>query len=143
MLESSYLEGKVLKRTLPILRDPAGAAGLQVKRLLLSQGELAQLYDADEPIRYIAFLELREGGARGNHYHKLKEEFLYLIHGEIQLVVEDLTTKERQTVGLAAGDLVVLQPGIAHALRTVKPGEAIEFSKLRFDPNDTYRHPLI
>jgi mannose-6-phosphate isomerase-like protein (cupin superfamily) len=143
MVESTFLSGKVLKRTLPVLRDPAGAGALAVKRLLLSQGEVAQFYDADEPVRYIAFIELREGGVRGNHYHKMKEEFIYLIQGEVQLVVEDDASKSRETVQLAAGDLAILQPGVAHALRTLRPGQALEFSKLRFDPNDTYRHPLI
>jgi mannose-6-phosphate isomerase-like protein (cupin superfamily) len=73
----------------------------------------------------------------------MKEEFIYLIQGELQLVVEDVASSAREIVPLAAGDLAILQPGVAHVLRTLRPGQAIEFSKLRFDPNDTYRHPLI
>lgn len=142
MIESTFLSGKVLKRTLPVLKDPAGAGALTAKRLLLSQGELAQFYDADDPVRYIAFIELREGGIRGNHYHKKREEFVYFIQGEAVLAVEDIASGARDTLQLAAGDLAILQPGVAHAFRPLKPGQAIEFSKLRFDPNDTYRHPL-
>jgi len=40
----------------------------------------------------------------------------------------------RASVALRAGDLAVIRTGIAHALRTVEPGQAIEFSIARFDP---------
>jgi mannose-6-phosphate isomerase-like protein (cupin superfamily) len=141
MVECAFLSGKVLKRSLPAVDNPSSAGALKTKRLLLPQGELAPFYDADEPIRYIAFIELRKGGVRGNHYHKLKEEIIYLIQGESQLVVEDTHSKARETVLLRTGDLVIIQPGVAHTLRTVKPGQAIEFSKMRFDPGDIYPFP--
>jgi len=132
----------VVKRSLPVLDPSAGADPLSLKRLLLPQGELAQFYDSDDPIRYIAFIELKEGSVRGNHYHKIKEEWLYLIHGEIELVVEDIQSKTREGVPLQTGELAVLKPGVAHALRILKPGRAIEFSKVRFDPADIHRYPL-
>jgi mannose-6-phosphate isomerase-like protein (cupin superfamily) len=143
MTDSSYLSGKVVRKSLPVLRTTEGAAGLPLKRLLLPQGELAQFYDADEPVRYLAFLELRDGGVRGNHYHESKEEFIYLIQGELQLVAEDIHSRAREIVALQAGDLVVIQPGVAHALRTVKSGQAVEFSRSRFDRADIHRYPLI
>jgi hypothetical protein len=45
-------------------------------------------------------------------------------------------------VPLQTGDLAILKPGVAHALRILKPGRAIEFSKVRFDPADIHRYPL-
>ena len=143
MMESMFLSGKVVRRSLPVLRPPVGDAASPIKRLLLPQGELAQIYDADEPIRYIAFIEFREGGVRGNHYHQVKEELVYLIRGELQLVVEDIHSRLHETIPLQAGDLAIIQPGVAHALRTIKPGQAVEFSKTRFDRADIHRHPLI
>lgn len=125
-----------------MIPSPARADAPAVKRLLLPQGELAQFYDADEPVRYLAFIELREGGARGNHYHKIKEEWVYLIQGEVQLVVEDIESKVREVVPLQTGDLAIIQPGVAHVLRTIRPGQAVEFSKVRFDPADIHRFPL-
>jgi mannose-6-phosphate isomerase-like protein (cupin superfamily) len=139
----TFLSGKVIKRTLPLFQGPTGPDAPTLKRVLLPQGELAPFHDADEAMRYIAFIELREGGARGNHYHKNKKEFVYIIQGEVQLVVEDLATRERASVPLETGDLAEIPTGVAHVLRTVKPGQAIEFSPSRFDPTDTYRHPLV
>jgi oxalate decarboxylase/phosphoglucose isomerase-like protein (cupin superfamily) len=139
MGEASFLDGKLVKTSLPVMHEPSGAEAPALKRLLLPQGELAQFYDADEPIRYMAFIELRSGSVRGNHYHKIKEESIYMIQGEVLLLTQMLESGERQALTLRAGDLALIRPGIAHALRIVQPGQAIEFAQVRFDAGDTYR----
>ncbi len=141
--EISLLAGKVIKKSLPLLAPPAGADAPLLKRLALPQGELAQFYDSDRGIRYMAFIELLPGKPRGNHYHRAKEELLYIITGRIELVLEDVETKARETAILEPGDLAVIQTGIAHALRPVEKGSAIEFSPTRFDLADIQRYPLI
>ncbi len=143
MTQSAFLSGKVLKRTLPVVQPPAPPAAPTVKRLPLPQGELAQFFDGEPPIRYIAAIELRRGGVRGNHYHKVKEEWVYVIQGGVTLVVEDIVSKTRDSAPLRAGDLAIIQTGVAHALQTVAPGWAIEFSPARFDPEDIHRYPLV
>jgi mannose-6-phosphate isomerase-like protein (cupin superfamily) len=142
ILESTYLSGKVLKRSLLVFSAPPGADAPVVKRLLLPQGELAQFYDAAKPIHYLAHIELRPDSVRGNHYHEAKEELIYLVQGEILLTVQDIDSKERDSVPLATGDIVLISTRVAHALHVVKAGHAIEFSSARFDPADTYRFPL-
>jgi uncharacterized RmlC-like cupin family protein len=139
MAESSFLAGKVRKRSLPVVRGPSSADTPAMKRLLLPQGELAQFYDGPEGMRYMAVIELRAGNTRGNHYHQVKEELVYVVDGEVLLVVEDLDTEARASVPLSTGDLVFIPTRIAHALQVVRPGLAIEFSAARFDPADIYR----
>lgn len=142
MVERTFLSGKVVKRTLPVL-EAAAAPGAPVKRLLLPQGELAQFFDGDPPIRYIAAVELRVGRVRGNHYHQVKEEWFYTVHGELILLVEDIASAARASVLLQAGDLAVIHTGIAHAWQPVSPGQAIEFSPARFDPADIHQYRLV
>jgi hypothetical protein len=139
--DSTYLGGKVLKQSLPVLQLPLGSDAPALKRLLLPQGELAQFYNADEGICYMAFIELLPGQVRGNHYHKVKEELVYVIRGEVLLGVATIDSKACASVPLRAGDLAVIRTGIAHVLRTVEPGQAIEFSKALFDPADI--HPFL
>ena len=143
MAECIYLAGKVTRLSLPVFEDARAGEALTLKRLLLPQGELAQFYDDDEPIRYLAFLELRAGGVRANHYHKIKRELIYLIAGELLLIVEDIGSRERVSLTLRPGDLAAIQPGIAHALQTTVPGQAIEFSRTRFERADIHRFPLV
>jgi mannose-6-phosphate isomerase-like protein (cupin superfamily) len=143
MNETRHLGGKVVKWTLPVFDSPTGPEAPLLKRLRLPQGELAQFYDAEQPIHYLALIELRAGDVRGNHYHQRKEEWAYVIEGAAELLVEDVATKQRETLPLAAGQLARIATGVAHAYRTVQPGKALEFSPARFDPADTIRHPLV
>jgi uncharacterized RmlC-like cupin family protein len=138
MNEQHYLSGKVVKRVVPAFAGPQ-SNGPAMKRLLLAQGELAQFYDGENPIRYIAAIELRAGAARGNHFHRVKHESIYLLQGKALLLVEDAGTRERAEIHLEAGDLAVVSPGVVHTIKTIDAGYAIEFAPTRFDPADTYR----
>lgn len=144
MTDTRFLSGRVRHATLAVFNQPTGPDAPVLKRLLLPQGELAQFHDSDDAMRYMACIELKAGGVRGNHYHQVKREWIYVIQGALDLVVADPATPEipPETIRLAAGELAEIQPGIAHALRTVVPGLAVEYSPSRFDPSDTHRHPL-
>lgn len=143
MADITFLNGKVLKQSLAVFdgRPPADAPRL--KRLLLPQGELAQVHDGEPAIRYLACLELRPDTIRGNHYHKLKNEFLYLSSGRAVLTVEDCGTAQRESIPLGAGDLVFIPVGIAHAFRIVEAGQGIEFSTTEFAAGDVYFFSLV
>ncbi len=93
MPESTFLNGKVCKLSFPVLQLPLEPDAPALRRLLLPQGELAQFHDAEEGIRYMAFIELLPGQVRGNHYHKVKEELVYVIRGEVLLSVADIDSK--------------------------------------------------
>ena len=142
MSHSTFLSGKVWKESLPVVSLPAPPDAPRLKRLPLSQGELAQFHDAGEGARYIAYIELRAGATRGNHYHKIKKEWTYVISGKLLLLLEDTMTHEKASVSMQAGDLAFIPPGVAHALRTLEPGGAVEFSQAQFNASDIYPHRL-
>jgi len=142
MQKSSYLSGSVVKWCLPVIEGSPPVDAPRLKRLALPQGELAHFSDG-EKIEYIAFVELRAGSTRGNHFHQKKEEAVYIIRGEMVLIVQDTQTGQRDTLILKTGDLAVVPARVAHAYQTTKPGDAIEFSKAIFDAADVYRFPLV
>jgi quercetin dioxygenase-like cupin family protein len=143
MSEIALLGGKVTKRSLPMVQPSSAPDSRTLKRLMLPQGELAQFYDGEEGIRYIAQIELQAGSVRGNHYHKVKQEWVYVMSGELILIAEDLELKTRESLPMEAGDLAFIHTGVVHALQVTKSGQAIEFSTARFDPADIYRHRLV
>jgi mannose-6-phosphate isomerase-like protein (cupin superfamily) len=143
MSDVDCLAGKLIVRTLPCLKPVAGVELPLLKRLTLPQGELAQFHDADLPMRYIAALELVAGTVRGNHYHTVKVEHVYVIRGALDVIAEEVLSGERLEVRIQPGDLVRIQPGVAHAFRAIESGEAVEFAPTRFDAADIHRHPLI
>jgi quercetin dioxygenase-like cupin family protein len=136
MSETTYLNGKVRKHSLPVFQTTSGTGLPRLKRLLLPQGELAHFYDGDEGVRYIALIELKAGGLRGNHYHEHKDEGLYMLEGELLVTLKDPQTGEGCSLSLRAGELALIQPGVAHVLKTVHPGRAVEFSTVRFNAAD-------
>ncbi len=135
---ASFLNGKVLKRSLPVIAGAPPPGAPTLKRLLLPQGELAHFWNGEEPIHYLAFLELRAGAVRGNHLHRHKRELVYLISGEISLSIQDIESGQRESLLLQAGDLASISTGIAHRYHVNLPGQAIEFSSSPFDPADLY-----
>jgi quercetin dioxygenase-like cupin family protein len=139
---TSHFGGKLTCESLTTLSRPPGPDAPARKRLLLPQGELAQLLEEGDSAQYVAALELKEGGERGHHYHRRKRESVYVLQGELTLLAEDLETGERVELTVAEGDLLKINPGVAHALRTRRPGWAIEFTREPLDPADTYRHKV-
>jgi hypothetical protein len=140
---STYLGGKVWKQTLAWVEPPTPPNAPTLKRLLLPQGELAQFYDGADGIRCLACIELRAGTVRGNHYHKVKAEYVYVIRGRVELIVEEVVSTGRVAILLETGDLAFIETGVAHALRVIEPGHAIEFSPAPFDPVDIHRVTLV
>jgi Cupin domain len=137
-----YLGGQVRKQILPLFESSPGQTGPPLKRLLLPQGELAQLLDGDHPIRYLAFVELREGAVRGNHFHQIKQEQIYVIRGRALLSVEAPDSKAKDAAPLEEGDLVFISAGVAHRLDVIEAGQAVEFSEERFDPSDIHSYAV-
>ena len=139
----SLLQGGVVLHRLPAIPVSEASGSPQRKRLLLPAGELAQLTADGTAFRYLACLELREGTERGNHLHRRKQEAFYLLSGAVTLFAQDPQQEDRVEIPLQAGDLVFIAPGIAHGLRVLQSGFAVEFSPEPFDPADTERHPVV
>ncbi len=128
-------------RALPATDQPAGRPEV-IARLLSPSGELVVLADGLTPIRHLSYVELREGKARGNHYHKLRHETFYLISGELDLHLYSLDSSEEARVLMRTGDLVRISPGIVHVFVPKGVGHALEFAPEAFDAADVYRHVL-
>lgn len=143
MSDTLFFDGRLRKKSLPLFQGPPPPDATGPKRLLLGQGELANFYDGPEGIRYMAFLELRVGGVRGNHVHRVKVEHVYLFSGEMQLLAKDDQGGELVAIDLRAGDLITIEPGIAHAMKPVAAGYAVEFSPTRFDAGDIEKRSLV
>jgi quercetin dioxygenase-like cupin family protein len=138
----AFLDDRVTVTTLPVC-DPAALDQPPIKRLLLEKGELAHIHNATAPISMIAYTELVRGKPRGNHLHRHKHEWMYVIRGSCRLIVADPDSGRREEIALSAGDLVSIAVGVAHAVDPLENGHAIEFSPAKFDPEDTYPYQLV
>jgi hypothetical protein len=131
---------KVSLRRLPDVAPPIPPGG---GRIVTAAGELAQIVNG-EAYRYLAFLEFQPDpeAPRGNHFHAAKTEHLYIVNGLVRASYLDLDTGERAEVDLSGGDLVAVSPRCAHAYIALEHSNAVEFSPLGYDPEDTIRYVL-
>ena len=139
---TTLLNGRVRKTSLVTIHGRPPPDAPRLRRLLLDQGELAHFWDGEFPINYMALLELRQGTTRGNHYHKIKREFLYVMSGHLNVLLEDIASRDKAAVDLKTGDLVDIQPAVAHAYIVKIPGQALEFSEAKFNATDTFSFNL-
>ena len=87
---------------------------------------------------------------RGNHYHLLSSEIFCLIQGEVEIVLEDIETKERFTKVLSANEesthRVRIGPKIAHAVKSISQGAVlVSYASRVYDPldEDKFIYPLL
>ena len=59
---------------------------------------------------------LEKNNISGNHYHLVKEEILIPLHGEFEIHLEDIETKEKEMISIHAKEnkTVYIRTGIAH-----------------------------
>jgi mannose-6-phosphate isomerase-like protein (cupin superfamily) len=142
MEAKSYFGGRATVKSLLVTDRPADRPEI-CARLSSPRGELAVLTDGSTPIRHLCYVELRTGMVRGNHFHKLRREYFYVIAGELAVQLEDVSTKESVRVEVRPGDMLFIEPGVAHALNPLNEGHALEYAAEPFDLADVYPYPLI
>ncbi len=71
-------------------------------------------------------LHLEGGHSLSLQYHERKDETLYVLRGEILLLVE--VDGEMKETRLREGDSYRIRPGVRHRLRAERPGDLVEVS---------------
>lgn len=95
-------------------------------------------------IYYVTFND--ENLVRGNHYHKHTEEWFGVIFGSLQVVLEDVNTKEKKVFELHASEneFVRLRIGkeIAHAFKCLSSTAILlDYANRQYDPDNNDRLP--
>jgi mannose-6-phosphate isomerase-like protein (cupin superfamily) len=137
----SNLENKIAVEILP--REGNDNA----ERIIFSpKGEMAQIHNRkDEAFRHLVYWDLdstRTGQERGHHYHNRKVEHFYVLSGEVELFSKDLETSENKTCVMTKGTRVTIQPGVAHAFRSIVYSQVLEYTKDPYDPSDTHPYKI-
>ena len=129
-----------------IVSLPIGGPDEAERRIYSNKGEMAQIINReDDSFRQIVYWDIdspRTGVDRGHHYHQKKPDRLYVISGEVELLLEDPQTGEKATAHLKAGDRVHIAPGVAHAVRSLTYAQVLEYAPDPYDPADTYPYKL-
>jgi len=126
---------------------------LQRKKHISKKGWLSELvsmdYD-DEPFECIHtyVVSFKPKTTRAMHYHEEKKEWIALGSGKVKVVLEDIYSKEKETLILSENDedqkIIYLPPKIAHVIKNIGDEKAcvIAFSQTPEIPGDTIEYEM-
>lgn len=117
-----------------------------------SRGWLVEMIKQDEiaeNIRQVYIATIEPGSVRGNHYHKERVEWFFIVSGEAEICLEDIKTKERKVIEVSAANpqRITVFSGIAHAIEN-KGNQTVYLASAQnnvFDPQnpDTYDYRIV
>ena len=96
--------------------------------------ELFIAYDECHPqvdgfkVRYVYVVRFFEkGNEAGNHYHVKKDEIMIPINGNMSICLEDILTKETETIAISSAKPIAVRvkPKIAHKVVSKKQGDTL------------------
>lgn len=106
----TYLDGKVTVYTLSKEVDQLGRFRGGDER-----GDFAMMI-AGENIDHLEYAEFATAKVkRGFHFHQKFTEKIYVLKGSLILAVADIASPSQVNIPIAPGELVTIQPNIAHA----------------------------
>jgi dTDP-4-dehydrorhamnose 3,5-epimerase-like enzyme len=79
---------------------------------------------------------MRAGAVMGNHYHARTRVFFYLTDGSAEVVSLTRATGARSTWVIGSEEGLVLEAGVAHAIRFLEDASFILLKSERYDPAD-------
>ncbi|OIQ04891.1 MAG: hypothetical protein COV98_01650 [Candidatus Altarchaeum sp. CG12_big_fil_rev_8_21_14_0_65_33_22] len=121
------------------------------KKHIREDGWLSELvsmnYD-DEPFNCVHsyLVSIEPGKTRAKHYHNKKEEWLCICSGKVELILEDIKTKKRETLILNLDsenyNIIYIPLGVAHVIKNISENKAsvVIFSKTPEDTDDTFEY---
>jgi len=119
---------------LPVYKEDYVGVIETISRRINYKGELATL--ATTEMNYIALVDFIVGKeARGNHYHNKKVEYIYICKGRVKVYLKNYNcdSQKVEVIEVKEGRLILIEPGISHAVEAVEDGFGIEFSPTKFD----------
>jgi len=111
------------------------------------RGIIADIF-YDHPIDHSSYITAKKGSIRGNHYHKLSTQNVFLIRGALDYWYKPVSSEgPAEMVKIVPGDIVESSPLEIHALSFSEDSEFIAFSEGvrggRDYEIDTFRVPSI
>ncbi|MBL8694342.1 MAG: cupin domain-containing protein [Planctomycetes bacterium] len=129
----SYLHDRVR-----VERLKADAPDTGPMRRMSDKGEMAQIMSGDlPPVQHLMIWTLNPGHTRGRHFHTNRVERIYVVHGEIEILIQpNDKSLPGMLVPVIAGERVTIDHGVAHCyrLRGTTPATVLEMGEQPYNP---------
>jgi dTDP-4-dehydrorhamnose reductase len=88
----------------------------------------------------INYVESVKGSVRGNHYHKVTREGIFIIDGKIRIILVDLAKSSKRTFVAKAGDVLLINPNTVHTFKMLSKSRWINLLSQPFDSGNKDIH---
>ena len=109
-----------------------------------SRGDISDIF-YKHPVDHVAVINSKKGVFRGNHYHKLTTQHMYMTRGSLRYYYRkiDESNDRVKSVVVKQGEIVTTPPNEVHALKILEDNQFIVFSEGKRGgidyESDTYR----
>ena len=101
------------------------------------RGYLVEFISKNYNIEQVNILFSLANTIRGNHYHKITEEFFYIINGEVKVTLRNVKTNEIQHFTVVSKESFSVTPFHYHTLEFTRDTHILSFYSKEFDINNT------
>lgn len=113
--------------------------------VFLKDSDLPKEYQRFGQIYFVTFDKI--GVIRGNHYHKKWREWFGIVAGKVEVVLEDVRTKERKELTLNAKYKSYMRleigPYVAHSFKSTTPYAALlNYTNEEWSADDTFPYTI-
>jgi quercetin dioxygenase-like cupin family protein len=81
------------------------------------RGTIADILDGDA-VNSVTIITSRAGAVRGNHYHQVSRQYVYVVSGRMRVVTQ-VPGHDAKSVVMEAGDLALALPNERHAMEAL------------------------
>jgi dTDP-4-dehydrorhamnose 3,5-epimerase-like enzyme len=107
------------------------------KSLENERGSLVEFITRKYNIKQVNILFSFANTVRGNHYHKITEEFFYVIDGKVKVALRNIKTGKTENFIVSSKESFTVTPYHYHTLEFLKDTQILSFYSKEFDINDT------
>lgn len=95
-----------------------------------SRGDISDIF-YNHPIDHVAVINSKKGVFRGDHYHKLTTQYIYMTKGSLRYYYRkvDEDNSKVKSVVIEEGEMVSTGPNEVHALEILEDNQFIAFSE--------------
>jgi len=103
--------------------------------------DILEMFNGEFIAKQIKIIKVRKGNVLGNHYHPYREN-CFVLSGKIKFYFEGVKTKEKGSVIMKEGDIIMMDDYYAHAVESLEDSILIEGTEEVYFPNGDYIHKL-
>lgn len=108
------------------------------------RGEITHILERED-LRHVSLITCKKNSVRGQHFHKLDHQYLFVLSGTFRYTTKDVNQGEWRVEILKPGSLAYTPPYIAHKLRALSNGMVLQLStapRIELEHKDTFAYEL-